>query len=204
MTRRLALAILLIVFARGEILDRIAVTIGKHVITESDVIRDLRVSAFLDQKPIDLSGAAKRKAADRLVDQYLMLQDAAESRLPVPSTEEAAPLLAQVKSRYSDDTEYCAELDRYHITEEELNDHLLAGLRTLRFTELRFRPEVQLSDDELRDFYITLPEPRPSFEESRPQIEKLLTEQREMQALDRWLGMARTSEQILYREQVFK
>jgi hypothetical protein len=204
MTRRLALAILLAVAARGEILDRIAVTIGKHVITESDVIRDLRVSAFLDQRPADLSGAAKRKAADRLVDQYLMLQDAAEGRVPLPSPEEAAPLLAQVKSRYPNDAEYCAELARYHVTEEELKDHLLAGLRTLRFTELRFRPEVQLSEDELRDFYNTLAKPGASFEESRAQVEKLLTEQREMQALDRWLGMARTSVQILYREQVFK
>jgi hypothetical protein len=204
MRQRLALAILLAAAARGEILDRIAVTVGKHVITESDVIRDLRVSAFLDQRPVDLSGAAKRKAADRLVDQYLMLQDAAEGRVPLPSPEEAAPLLAQVKSRYPNDAEYCEELARYRITEEELKDQLLAGLRTLRFTELRFRPEVQLSEDELRDFYNTLAKPAPSFEESRAQVEKLLTEQREMQALDRWLGMARTSVQILYREQVFK
>jgi hypothetical protein len=204
MRRRLALAILLVVAARGEVLDRIAVTVGKHVITESDVIRDLRVSAFLDQQPIDVSGPAKRKAADRLVDQYLMLQDAAGGRVPLPSPEEAAPLLAQVKSRYPNDAEYCAELARYRITQDELKDHLLAGLRTLRFTDLRFRPEVQISEDELRDFYNTLAKPGSSFEESRPQIEKLLTEQREMQALDRWLGMSRTSVQILYREQVFK
>ena len=64
------------------ILDRIAVTVGKQVITESDVIRDVRVAAFLDQKPVDLSGAEKRKAADRLVDQYLILQEAAFSRDP--------------------------------------------------------------------------------------------------------------------------
>jgi hypothetical protein len=204
MRRRLALAILLAAAARGEVLDRIAVTIGKHVITESDVIRDLRVSAFLDQRPVDLSGPAKRKAADRLVDQYLMLQDAAEGRVPLPSADDAAPLLAQVKSRYPDDAEYCAELARYRITEEELKDYLLAGLRTLRFTELRFRPEVQISEDDLRDFYNTLAKPGSSFEESRAEVEKILTDQREMQALDRWLGMARTSVQILYREPVFK
>ena len=44
-------------------LDRIAVTVEKQVITESDVIRYLRVAAFLDDKPVDLSGPAKRTAA---------------------------------------------------------------------------------------------------------------------------------------------
>src|SRR5271154_646275 len=60
----------------AEIIDRIAVTVGKEVITESDVIRDLRISAMLDQKPVDLSGPEKRKAADRLVDQALILKEA--------------------------------------------------------------------------------------------------------------------------------
>jgi len=34
------------------------------VITESRVILDLRVAAFLDRKPVDLSGMAKRQSAD--------------------------------------------------------------------------------------------------------------------------------------------
>ena len=207
MAQRLALTIIMAALAaRGEILDRIAVTVGKQVISESDVILDLRVSAFLDQKPVDLSGAEKRKAADRLVDQLLILQDAAVARVPLPSAGEAAPLLAQVKAQYGTEAEYRAALARYHIAEAELADHLLAGLRGMHFTDLRFRPEIQLSEDELREFYNTFanPAPAPAFEESRGRVEKLLTDQRVLQALDRWLGTARTSIRILYREQVFK
>ena len=37
----------------------IAVTVGNQMIALSDVIRDLRISALLDQKPLDLSGAQK-------------------------------------------------------------------------------------------------------------------------------------------------
>jgi hypothetical protein len=204
MIPRLTLAILMAAAARGEILDRVAVTVGKEVITESDVIRDLRVSAFLDQKPVDLSPAQKRKAADRLVDQLLILQEAAVAHLPLAAAEDAEPLLAQVKAPYATEAGYRAALARYRITEQELADHLLAGLRGLRFTDLRFRPEVQLSEEDLREFYNTLPQPAPSFEESRDEVEKLLTGQRVLQALDRWLGMTRTEMQILYREQVFK
>ncbi|PYT12079.1 MAG: hypothetical protein DMG59_24610 [Acidobacteria bacterium] len=216
MTFRLALLLLAMLVdaltSPAEILDRVAVTVGKQVITESDVIRDLRVSAFLDQKPLDLSGEQKRKAADRLVDQILILQETESSRLELSSAADAAHLLDQVKSQYATEADYRAALARYRITEQELLDHLSAGLRTMRFTDLRFRPEVEFTEEDLRDFYQTLavdwrranPAHVPSFEESRGQVEKLLTEQTVMQALDRWLGAVRTETQILYRDAVFK
>ena len=174
MTGRISFAILMALAAHGEILDRIAVTVGKQVITESDVIRDLRVSALLDQRPVDLSGEQKRKAAERLVDQFLILQDASMARTPLPTAEEAAPLLAQVKAQYGTEAEYRAALERYQVAEGELADHLLAGLRALRFTDLRFRAEIQISEEDL------------------------------LKALDQWLGTARMEAQIVYRERVFK
>jgi hypothetical protein len=44
----------------------------------------------------------------------------------------------------------------------------------------------------------------PGFEESREQLEKLLTDQRTAQALDRWLANQRSETPILYRDEVFK
>src|ERR1700733_8079923 len=79
---------------RAETLDRIAVSIGREVITESQVILDLRVAAFLDRKPVDLSGPAKRQAAERLVDQILILREAVDSHVTLPSTEATAGLVA--------------------------------------------------------------------------------------------------------------
>ncbi len=213
MPRRVLFAMLVAsLSARAVILDRIAVTVGKQVITESDIMRDLRVSAFLDQKPVDLSGDAKRKAADRLVDQLLILQEAALSRFSLLEPGDDAKMLAPVKAQYANDQAFRAALARYQITEADLTEHLLAGLRAMRFTDLRFRPEVQLSDDELRDYYNTLvtewrrenPDHIPTFEASRDQVEKLLTDQRTAQALDRWLGTQRNETQILYRDAVFQ
>jgi hypothetical protein len=196
----------------GEILDRIAVTVGKQVITESDVLRDLRVSAFIDRKPVDLSGAEKRKAADRLVDQILILAEAKFSRIPLPAAEDAARMLAAVKQEYGSDAEYQAMLKRYGVTDADVASYLLAGFRALRFTDLRFRPEIEITDADLQDSYNTLLKKWqaagetkiPTFDQSRDDVEKLLTSQRTAQALDRWLGAQRTETQILYREQVFK
>jgi hypothetical protein len=194
------------------ILDRIAVTVGKQVITEGEVVRDLRVAAFLDQKPVELDGAEKRKAADRLVDQLLIQQEIAFSRIPLTVEEDAAQMLAQVKSQYGSESEYQAALVRDHLTEADVVEHLLTGARALRFTDLRFRPEIDISEDDLRDFYNKLSEEGrkrgdtnvPTFEASRDDVEKLVTGQRITLALDRWLGAQRTQIQILYRDQVFR
>jgi len=196
----------------AEVLDRVAVTIGKHVISEGDIVLDLRIASFLDQKPVDLSGEQKRKTADRLIDQYLLLQEASTSRQVLPTEADARELLDQVKAQYATETEYRAALARYGITEDQLSQHLLNGLRALRFTDLRFRPEVQLTDDDLHEYYDSMaaqwrranPAQVPTFEASRDQIEKLLTDQRVTQALDRWLGTTRSETQILYKDSVFK
>jgi hypothetical protein len=210
MTRTLLITVL-IAAAHAEILDRVAVTVGKHVITEGDILLDLRIAAFLDQKPVDVSGDQKRKTADRLVDQYLLLQEALTSRQPLPTAADAHLLLDQVKAQYATETEYRAALARSSITEEQLSEHLLNGIRALRFADLRFRPEVQLTSDDLREYYDSMaaqwrranPAQVPTFEASHDQIEKLLTDQRVTQALDRWLGTTRAETQILYKENVF-
>src|ERR1700674_5511791 len=189
----LSLAILMVV-AAGENLDRIAVTVGPHVIPESEIILALRVAAFIDGTTPDLSGAQKRKAADRLVDQYLLLADAAATHAPLPSPADVEPVLAPIKARYAAEAEYRAALERADITEPQLTAHLLAGLQMLRYTDLRFRGEIQITDENLREFFNAFaaesrqknPAEVLDFESSRDQVEKLLTDQRTTQALDRW------------------
>jgi len=187
----------------AETLDRIAVTVGRHVISEHDILQDLRISAFIDGKTPDFSTAEKRKAAERLVDQYLVLEDASETRVPPPPAADVAGLLTPIKARYASAPEYRAALAQAQLSEAELSAQLLAGLRMLRYTDLRFRPEVQLSEETLRAYYSKVNPPQ-TFEASRGDIEKLLTDQQTMQALDLWLTMARSEAAIVYREGAFK
>jgi hypothetical protein len=194
----------------AETLDRIAVTVGRKVIAESDILLDLRVSAFLDAKPVDLSPAAKRRSAGRLVDQILILQEAADSHVTLSVDEDLTKMLGQVKTQFGSEDAYQAALARYGITEKDVSAQLAAGIRTLSFSDFRFRPAVQISDQELHAYYDQLaagwrqknPELVPSFETSRNQVEQLLIEQRITDALDKWLAMTRNELRIVYREQV--
>ena len=196
----------------AQVLDRIAVTVEKQVIAESDVIRYLRVAAFLDDKPVDLSGPSKRAAAQALVDQALMTMEAAESHFTLLSPQDVPPMLQQVKAQYPNQAAYQAALKKYNVSEQDVENHLLAGVRALRFADLRFRPEVQISDQDLRAAYdkfvaewrASHKEPPASFEDSRANLEKLLTDQRTTQSLDQWLETARTEKHVDYREAVFQ
>jgi len=198
--------------ARAETLDRIAVTVDKRVITEGDIIRDLRVAAFSDGKPVDLSPAAKREAAERLVEQILILQEAADSHVILSTPDDTQRLLEAARLPYGGEQEYRAALERYGIREADLASHLLDHLRALRFSDLRFHPDTQPSEKDLRDLYEkyaadwrkSKATQVPSFEESQAELEALLAGQRAMLALDQWLEMARAQRQIEYREAVFQ
>ncbi len=207
---RMAVAFVMIVCARSETLDRLAVTVGRYVITESDILLDLRVSAFLDGKTPDFSGPQKRKAAERLVDQYLVLEDAAVTRAPLPYDADVDALLKPIRDRYASEAEFQTALAQAGISEAQLKAHLLAGLRMMHYTDLRFRPEVQITDRDLREAFAALVakqpagSPAPNFEESRDQLEQLLTDQRVGEAMDRWLAMTRKETQISYKEAAFR
>jgi hypothetical protein len=195
--------LLLATVALAEPLDRIAVSVGNQVITESALLLDLRVTAFMNQAPVDLSPAAKRAEAERLLDQMLIMKEA-NGELPGV---EPQTLLTTLKARYSSEQEYRAELERYGIRETDLLEHLRAGARTMAFSDLRFRGAARISEEELRAYYDGLAgraSGAPSFEASRDQIEELLRGERALEALDEWLKTARKSVRIEFREKVFR
>jgi hypothetical protein len=197
--KSIAITCVFAALAGAETIDRIAVSIGTQVITESALILDLRVSAFLDRAPVDVSAAAKRRSAERLTDQALILREATESHLALPTS--AASLMDDLREQYGPD--YVAALRRYGIEERDVAAQLLAGLIGLTFTDLRFRPAVQITDEEMRAYYAQLTG-EASFEASRDNIEAYLRRQRTLEALDQWLVTARAAARVEFREAAFR
>ena len=92
---------------------------------------------------------------------------------------------------------------RYGIEESDVAAQLLSGLIGITFTDLRFRPAVQIPEEDLRAYYGKL-NGEVTFEASRSQIEDILTRQRTTEALDQWLVTARAAANVQFREQVFR
>ena len=214
MTRRVLFFVLISAAARAEIIDRVAVTLDNRVITQSDILRQIRLAAFLEDKPPETNAAAHRAAAQRLVDRALMDREMQVSRFPLPSPQDADALFAQVRQgHFPNDAAFRQALLRYRIQESELRAFLLAQLTMLRFIDFRFRPSVQVQEAEILDYYQKrfLPRsraqrvaPDPTLESARDAIEKILTDETVDRVLDSWMKDARARTRIVYHEKAFQ
>ena len=140
--------------AGGEIIDRIAVSVGNRVITEADVDREIRLTALLNNQKPDFSPANKRAAAERMVDQALVRNELEAAHYPPPTAAETNAALAEEKARYRQTSQtYRRALAEYGVTEDELKTRLTWQLMLVRFIDVRFRPGIQISDDEIRKYF---------------------------------------------------
>jgi hypothetical protein len=190
--------------ARGELIDRIAATVGRQVITDSQIAEEIAVAAFLDAKPPDWSERNRDQTANRLIDQTLIRREIEATRFPQATAAEGAHLLDQLRAATPGD--FQAALKSAHLTEAILAQHFEWQVTFLRFVEYRFRPGIQIPEGDLRDFYEKQVavwrqqnKPIPSLEDSRPDLERLLGSRYVDQALDRWLGDQRTQTQIVFK-----
>ncbi len=198
---------------RGEILDRIAVSVGNRVITESDLDREIRITALLNGAPPDFSAANKRQTADRLVDQMLVRGELEASRYPLPAPAEADPALQEEKSRYPSEEAYRRALAQYGVGEDDLKLRLLWQLTLVRFIDVRFRPGIQIGDDEIRKYFdehmraalaAAHPGRKLSAEDYRGGIERILISQAADEQVEQWLKAARGRARIVYHDEVFQ
>ena len=196
----------------ADVIDRMAISVGNQVITESQIDEEVRVTAFLNHDKLDLSLAEKKKAADRLLEQALIKREMDLSRYPLPALSDADAALKDVNARYPSQSELEQALHDYGITGDQLKEHLWWQLTVLRFVDYRFRPGIQISDSEVQAYYQQQVQkweqqgvkPAPSLTEERAKIEEILTEQQIDQNLDRWLADTRNQVPIRYLDEALK
>lgn len=209
---RLLLLPILSIYCRAEIIDRVAVVLGNEVITESEIVREIRLTSFLNGTPLDFSATAKRKTADRLVEQHLIAAEAKANAHTSLDPEELEQTLQQVRERFPSPANFKAELNRVGVTEDELKAHLARQITTLSFLDFRFRPGVQITDDEIAKYFNERVAPglkktpngqQLSLDDYHSEMEEALIGERVDKAADAWLKVARARTRIEYRKEVF-
>jgi len=212
--RSLLFPVLFLGALRAEIIDRIAVSIDNQVITESEILMQLRLAAFLNSEPFDSSPSAKRQAAERLIDQKLMRKEMDAGHYLQPADNEVQAVLKQVQQqRFSDQKDYQEALRTYSITEQDLKKYLGWQLAFLRFMDVRFRPGIGVSDDEIQARFN---KERPhlhkeagadntdSLTDFRDRIEENLIERQVDEQASEWLAAARKRARIEFRPEAFQ
>jgi hypothetical protein len=192
----------------AEIIDRIAITAGNQVITASQIDEELRITAFLNREKLDVNPDTRKQAASRLIEQALVKREMDLSHYPLPQAGDASAALAGVKATYPNQADFAAALESYGVSEADLTRRLLWQFTLLRFIDYRFRPGIQIPDADVQTYYRQQVsgweqqgiKPIPTLEDSRDQIEEILTQKRIDQALDQWMADARKQAAVTYRD----
>jgi hypothetical protein len=217
MRRRYSIAVwlagLVAVGAGAGIIDRIAVSVGNRVITETDLDKEIRITAFLNNEKPDFSPANKRKTAERMVDQTLVRNEIEDSRYPPPTAAETEAALQEEQTRLGGDAPYRRALAEYGISEEDLKARLTWQLMLLHFLDVRYRPGIQISDDEISKYFDehlraawmqAHPGQTPTEDDYHASVEKTLISQAADLQVQQWLKEARRRTHIEYHDEVFQ
>ena len=190
-----------------EVIDRVAASAGNRVITHSDILREIRLSAFMNRTKPDFSLDARKKAAERLVERVLI-----ENEMELGKY--AAPQLSDIESELSAlKRGDFPTADSYGIRDEDLKLYLLQQVAVVRFIDARFGPAVQLLESDMRDYYSEhivrqwdnkSGKPAPAFDEVREQIGEVLRAERANALVAEWLKEVKARTRIDFRPEAFQ
>lgn len=195
------------------ILDRIAVIAGTHAIKSSDIDRDIRLTDFLNQAPLNFSPSAKREAAERLIAQQIIRDEIANGGYRRPPESEAAQLEMELtRDRFGgSEPRLLDALRKYGLTEPMLREHLLWQITVLQFIDQRFRGGIMVSDEDLRNYYdqhlaeLRAQYPKDnSFEALAPKIRTTLEGEQINQNFNAWLDQMRKSDRVEFKQGAFE
>jgi hypothetical protein len=186
--------------ASPVIIDRIAVVIGNSIIKDSEIAQDIRVTAFLNGEALDFSAAKRKKAANRLIDQIFIRREIRVGGYPGVTPQAAdVQLNALKKERFKTAAAFEQELRRYGLTELALRTEFQWQLTVLRFIDVRFKPAVLVSDDEIEKYYRAHPS-KSSLTDMHDQFSDILTGEKVNQVFFTWLDQQRKDAKIQFQE----
>lgn len=202
---------LAVIPAFSTIVDRIAITFGAKVITESEIVRRIRLAAFQNGQLPDYSETSRREAAQRLIDLKLIEREMDIGHYSRTPPDQAKALLEAYTAQHFRSTPevLLAALAAFRLTPADLQAELAEQADLLSFTSLRFRPAVQISDQEIEEYFhnhiqaATAPNKAAgsvTLDEARPNIEQILANERADLDLDAWLRDQRTRTRFNYIE----
>jgi hypothetical protein len=177
-----------------ELLDQIAARVESDIILLSEVRTLSRYQMLVNGKS-ESDGAI----LDRLIDQWIVRNEADTARFPHPAGVEIAHGVEHLQASFASPEEYQARKKQSGLSDKEI-DRMVAEQRYLsNYLDSRFRPAVQVSVKQVEDFYQEAVVPRararsqapPALDASREYIQEALTQRGINEQADIWLKESR-------------
>jgi SurA N-terminal domain len=190
----------------GSIVDRVVTSVNGHVILQSDWEQEVSFEAFSERRDPDSFTATERQAAlDRLIDQELLREQLRPSQ--PASAEQVSSRVAEFRKLYptvNTDQGWNATLQRYGLTQNEVEKRLSDEIQIMKLAEDRLRPSIQIDQRAVEAYYHDklLPELKQAGSYATPlnqvfgQIRNLLAEKKMNELLTGWLANLRSASHI--------
>jgi parvulin-like peptidyl-prolyl isomerase len=180
--------------AAQEVIDRVAARVENDIVLLSDV----RVLARYQQL-VDGKSESDAQILDRLIDQWIVRNEAETARFPRPSDDEVSRGVERVQKSFTSAEEYEARKKQVGLTAANIRTMVTAQLYLSNYLDSRFRPSVKIEPKEVEDFYDKAVIPRaqargqapPSLDAARDYIRDTLIQRSIDEQAERWLNESR-------------
>ena len=177
-----------------ELLDQIAARVESEVILLSEVRTLSRYQMLAD-------GKAESDAAilDRLIDQWIVRNEADTAHFPHPADAEITYGVEHLQASFASREEYQARRNQSGLSDKEIQRMVAEQLYLSNYLDSRFRPAVQVDAKQVEDFYQQAVVPRakarnqapPPLDGSREYIQEALVQRGISEQAEVWLKESR-------------
>jgi len=173
-----------------ELLDRVVARVENDVILLSDVRLLARYQLLVDGK-----SESDAVILDRLIDQWLVRNEATAARTPQPPDVEVTRALQRLVEGFASAADYDTRRRRAGLSEAEVRRVTSEQLFLNSYLDSRFRPSIQVDEKAIREFYNDALLPRakargtvaPTLEAAHDYIQEALVQLGINEQADRWL-----------------
>jgi len=189
-----ALSIMAALAPAQEVIDRIVARVDTDIILLSDVRALSRYQFFMDGK-----SESDAEILNRLIDQWIVRNEAKTALFPQPSNEDVQRSLERLKRSFSSPEAFEERKKQSGLTDEDVERMLRAQLYLSNYLDSRFRASIQIDEKEIEEFYESRIVPRaesqgkqpPLLEEARGFIQEALVQRAINVQSERWLKESR-------------
>jgi peptidyl-prolyl cis-trans isomerase SurA len=184
-------------------LDSVVAVANKHAILSSDIDDEIRLSV-LDPNLIGEGALTRQQALDQLISRALIEQQIRQEDIEAiePSQDEVNARLNQIRQQLpacvhqncATDAGWKLFLAAHGLTSERVESYLRYRLEILSFIEQRFRQGIQVSPQQIDEYYHQTLVPQykpgeaiPPLDQVAPRIQEILLEQQVNVLFDAWL-----------------
>ncbi|HEY2821751.1 MAG TPA: hypothetical protein VGJ06_11980 [Candidatus Acidoferrum sp.] len=181
--------------AQQTTIDRIVARVDVDIILLSDVRALERYQQLVDGK-----SETDAQVLDRLIDQWIVRNEADTAQFPHPTSDAVDRGVERVQKSFTSPEEYASKKKETGLTDADVRSMVASQLYLSNYLDSRFRPSVHVEAKDIQEFYEKAVIPRaqargqeaPSLDAARDVIRDALIQRGIDEQSDRWLAESRS------------